>query len=150
MKLIISLFILILHCQNVICQACGEYTLKYVGEFKADSVKIQSVKLPGIAVLEGILKLKSKNAQIKVDVVNDKFEALSTSLLTSNTYEADELKRIYSDKNSSLTIRVTLIKDSKPKEITREIPWDNLTLTKIEDRGIVSIFQLDLGKIIIQ
>ena len=90
MKRIFILLILSLTIQFSYGQACGIYRIKYVGNIKSKSLKIEKIKLPTIQFLEGLGNENSEYGFVEIKPENDIIEVELGSHLTSNLFDKSE------------------------------------------------------------
>ncbi|WP_298321242.1 hypothetical protein [uncultured Aquimarina sp.] len=147
MKRILILTILSLTIQYSFGQACGIYRIKYSGNIKAESLKIEKIKLPTIQFLHGLESENSEKMFIEIEPKTNEIDIELVSPLTSHLYEkAENLLKFYTTKNESFPIIIILENETK-KEIFTELIWDNIQIIKLEDGKFGNLFEINLNEI---
>ena len=148
MKRIYILFILSLTIQYSLGQACGLYRLKYVGNIKSVSLKVEKIKLPSIKFLHGLEEENSEKDFIEIELIENEINIQLRSHLTSHLYEKPEiLFKLYKRKRQNIPIVITVIENGINKEIQIELTWNNIQIRKLEDEKFGNLFELNLNEI---
>ena len=148
MKRIYILLILILTIQYSFGQACGIYRIKYIGNIKSESLKVEKIKLPTIEFLNGIENEQTEKSFIEIEINNYQINAEISSKLTSNLYsKAESLLKFYQENRNSISIIVIVIENGTKREILKEFSWNNIQISKLEDDKFGNLFELNLNKI---
>ncbi len=148
MKSIFILLIISFTIQYSYGQACGIYRIKYVGNIKPESLKVEKIKLPTIQFLEGLGNENSEYGFVEINPENNIIEVGLSSHLTSNLVDkAEILLKLYESKRKNIPILITIIENGKSKEIRRELTWNNLQIKKLEDEKFGNLFELNLNEI---
>jgi len=130
-------------------QACGKYRLKYIGEISADSIEVKSVKLPTTMFLQGLENWSSEMAFIEISPKENVIDFTTYSHLTSVFTEKEYLLKLYKSKTPSIPIIITISKDGKDEEVTKEISWNNIEMRAIEDDKLGTLFEINLKTIVL-
>ncbi|PWJ31714.1 hypothetical protein [Sediminitomix flava] len=131
---------------NCLGQACGRYTVKYVGEINlAGDSRIQ-ISLPSIRYLHGFGKKGEANEFIRADIKNGKIELETYSSLTSHLYsDSESYLELYKKHRKDLPIK---IESEKGKVKILHIPWDLIRIYDIKKNELGNlIIGIDLNKI---
>jgi hypothetical protein len=144
MKKIIILSIALLVVQLSVGQACTIYRLKYVGTFKTD-LKVYKIKLPTTAFLHGLEK-----KFIETQPMGNNINLQTNSLLMGVFTNAEGLFEFYKKKRKYIPIIFIAFKNGKEKEITVNLTWNKVVLSKIDDKSGFSSFELNLNNIEIE
>ena len=148
MKKVYILLILSLTIQYSYGQACGIYRIKYVGNIKSESFKIEKIILPTIGFLHGLENKSSEKGYIEVEPTTNKIDIELGSPMTSHLYKkAENLLDFYKEKRRSIPIEVIVIQNGKKKKIRIELAWDNIQITKLKDDKFGNLFELNLNEI---
>ena len=148
MNRIFILLILSLTIQSSFGQACGIYRIKYVGNIKSESLKIEKIKLPTIEFLHGLEERNSGKGFIEIKLSENKIDIEIGSHLTSHLYEeAESLLKLYKTKRVNIPIFITVIENGKNKEIQIELTWNDVKIKKLEDQKFGNLFELNLNEI---
>jgi hypothetical protein len=151
MKRIFILLILSLSIQYSFGQACGIYRIKYVGNIKSESLKIDKIKLPTIEFLHGLEDEDSKKSYAEIELTNNQVNAELSSHLTSHLYgKAGSLLKSYKTKRESIPLIIIVIENGTKREIRKELTWNNIQITKLEDDKFGNLFELNLNDIYIK
>ena len=148
MKRIFILLILSLSIQYTFGQACGIYRIKYVGNIKSESLKIEKIKLPTIEFLHGLENESSEKGFIEIEPIANGIDIELGSPLTSHLFgKTENLLKFYKTKRENIPIIITVIENGKNKEIRIELTWNNIQIKKLEDEKFGNIFELNLNEI---
>lgn len=148
MKRIFILLILSLSIQYCFGQSCGIYRIKYVGKIKSESLKIEKIKLPTTAFLEGIGEENSEFGFIEIEPIANEIDVELGSHLTSNLYKKSEnLLNLYKAKRENIPLIITIIEKGKNKEIRIELTWDTIQVSTLKDDKYGNLFELNLNEI---
>jgi len=148
MKRIFILLILSLIIQFSFGQACGIYRIKYVGNIKSESLKIEKIKLPTIEFLHGLEERNSEKGFIEIKTIENEIDIEIGSHLTSHLYEkAESLLKLYKTKRENIPIFITVIEYGKNREIQIELTWNDVKIKKLEDQKFGNLFELNLNEI---
>ncbi|MEP5340220.1 MAG: hypothetical protein ABJL44_01055 [Algibacter sp.] len=148
MKRIFILLILSLTIQYSFGQACGIYRIKYTGNLKSESLKIEKIKLPTIELLHGLENENPEISFVEIEPTINEINIELRSPLTSHLYgETEKLLKFYKTKRENIPIIITVIQNGKSKEIRMELTWNNIRIKKLEDEKFGNIFELNLSEI---
>jgi len=148
MKRIFILLILSLTIQYSFGQACGIYRIKYVGKINSESIKIEKIKLPTTAFLEGIGEENSEFGFIEIKQITTEIDVELRSHLTSNLYKKSEnLFNLYKTKREYIPVIITIVEKGKNEEIRIELAWNTIQISKLEDDKYGNLFELNLNEI---
>ncbi|WP_298545662.1 hypothetical protein [uncultured Aquimarina sp.] len=148
MKRIFILLIISFTIQYSYGQVCGIYRIKYVGNIKSESLKVEKIKLPTIQFLEGLGNENSEYGFVEINPENNIIEMGLSSHLTSNLFDKPEiLLKLYESKRKNIPVLITIIENGKSKEIRRELTWNNIQIKKLEDEKFGNLFELNLNEI---
>jgi len=148
MKRVFILLILSFTIQYSFGQACGIYSVKYVGNIKSESLKVKKIKFPTIEFLHGLEENNSERGFIEIKPFVNEINIEIGSHLTSQLFEkAENLLKFYKAKRENIPILVTVIENGKNKEIQIELAWKDIQIKKLEDENFGSLFELNLNEI---
>jgi uncharacterized alpha/beta hydrolase family protein len=148
MKRVFILLILSLTIQYSFGQSCGIYRIKYVGNIKSESLKIEKIKLPTIEFLHGLEEENSEIGFIEIEPIENEIDVELRSHLTSHLYgKAESLLKFYKTKRENIPIIITVIENGKQKELRIELTWNNIQITEINDDGFGRLFELNLNEL---
>ncbi len=148
MKRIFILLILSLTIQYSFGQACGIYRIKYVGKIKSESLKIEKVKLPTIEFLHGLENEYTEKSFIEIELNNYQIDSELGSHLTSHLYgKAENLLTFYKTKRENIPLIIIVIENGTKREIRKELTWNNIEISKLEDDKFGNLFELNLNEI---
>lgn len=148
MKRIFILLILSLTIQYSFGQACGIYRIKYTGNIKSESLKIENIKLPTIVFLHGLQDQNSKISFVEFEPTNNRINIELDSHMTSHLYdEAESLLKFYKTNRKSIPIIITVSENGKNREVLIELTWDSIQINKLEDEKFGNLFELNLNEI---
>ncbi len=150
MKTVVMMVVTCSIAQYTLGQACGIYRLKYVGNVKSESLKIESIKLPDTRMLHGFEVEPPQNLWVVVESTNHNFDALICSHLSSSLYgSAEDLLKFYKANRDSVPLVVIATQNNITSEIQITVPWHDIQITKIEDGKFGNLFEFNLNTIII-
>ncbi len=148
MKRIFILLILSLTIQNSFGQACGIYRIKYIGNIKSESLKVEKIKLPTIQFLHGLEDENSEIGFIEIAPIANEIDVELGSHLISHLYsESEYLLKFYKSNRENIPIIIITKKNGLLQEIRREVSWDNIQITVLKDDNFGKIFELNLSEI---
>jgi hypothetical protein len=125
-------------------QTCGIYRIKYVGTIQSETFLIQKVQLPTISFLEF---RDSSNRFIEITPANNVITTEIRSPLTTPYSDAEILLNRYKSKQTTIPIILSMTKNGQEKQITIEMSWDNITITRLNDGKFGSLFEINLHEI---
>lgn len=148
MKRIFILLILSLTIQYSFGQACGIYGIKYVGNIESESLKIEKIKLPTIEFLHGLKDEDSENSYMEIELTDNQINVELRSHLTSHLYgKAESLLKFYKTKRESIPLIILVVENGKKREIRKELTWNSIQISKLEDDKFGNLFELNLNEI---
>ena len=148
MRKIFILLILSLTIQYSFGQACGIYRIKYIGNIKSESLKIEKIKLPTIEFLHALEDENSEISFVEIEQANNQINVVLGSHLTCRLYdEAESLLKFYKTKRDSIPVIIIVMESGKNREILIELTWNNIQINKLEDRRFGNLYELDLNEI---
>jgi len=146
MKSIVTLIVLFLTVQSAIGQACGVYRIQYVGQVNA--INIKEIKLPTTQFLHKLERSDSELAFMTFKPENMEVNLGLRSHLTSRLYQkAEELKRFYKSKRTSMPIIIVIEENGRNIEIVKQLNWENIEMKIIDDDGFGKLFELNLKEV---
>ena len=142
-KIFLILFFLLLYL-NSNGQACGRYKVRIIGALTSREVVYEKIKIPRISTLEYKTNSEINNDDfIEFKIASNKIDIKTQSNLGSIYHDAESLKKRYQKENKEY--KFILINNKT--EVTIEIDWDKIKISKIESNEFGSYFEFDLGEV---
>lgn len=152
MKKLVCLIFVLLTTQNSFAQACGVYSINYIGKISSDfTFTVEKIKLPTIFYLGDFDEENSEKDFIEITLLTDEINIKLSSPLTSYLFkEADDLLKFYKKNHSKIPITIIGIQNGHRKEVTIELTWDDIQMRKINHDDFGNLFELNLNEILIK
>jgi hypothetical protein len=142
MKKILIFLLILLATELSFGQFCTKYKIQYIGTIKTDAVKVIKIKLPTTLSLHGF-----NNEFIEIESEGNDINFQINSHLTEPFTDAKGLLKLFKKERQFIPIIFIVTKAGKKREITINLTWDRVELSKIEDKIMFSLFKMNLNEI---